>query len=147
MICNETLPPDFNPTTEVAAVHCFCDNHILLLKRAPGKKVEPDKWGVPGGKIYENESKYAAALREMYEETGLDLEQGKMVHLRSVPVRYPGFDFIFHIFRYDLETFPEEGRIKLTPEHTEYAWTKLADLESWDLMMDELACIKLIDNK
>ncbi len=45
------------------------NNKVLLLKR----KKEPYKgcWGLPGGKIEENETPEQAAIREVFEETNL----------------------------------------------------------------------------
>ena len=145
MLYPENPPDKFKPSMEVSAVHCFRDNKILLLKRAPDKKVEPGKWGVPAGRIHENESKLEAALREMHEETGINLKAGDLRYLSEIPVRYPGFDFNFHIFRCDMDTFPVQPSIRLNREHTDYAWADLFGLESWDLMMDELACIRLFE--
>ncbi len=60
-------PPVF--VTADAVVRCAA--HILLIQRGgyPGKGL----WAVPGGFIEQRESVYQSALRELQEETGLDL--------------------------------------------------------------------------
>ena len=49
------------------------DDKILMLKRAPTKKIAPNKWAGIGGHIEKEEYKtpMKACLRELEEETGL----------------------------------------------------------------------------
>ena len=47
---------------------------VLLLKRSPELTNFPGEWSFPGGKVEEeDESSFAAILREIEEETGLDI--------------------------------------------------------------------------
>lgn len=50
------------------------DGKILLIKR--GRPPYAGKWSVPGGKLLFGESIAEAIVREMREETGLDVEVG-----------------------------------------------------------------------
>jgi 8-oxo-dGTP pyrophosphatase MutT (NUDIX family) len=43
------------------------------LKQQPNDS-EANTWGVPGGKIGKTESAEASSMREVYEETGIDLK-------------------------------------------------------------------------
>ncbi|KKQ83342.1 MAG: NUDIX hydrolase [Candidatus Woesebacteria bacterium GW2011_GWA1_38_8] len=49
----------------------WCNEKVLLLKRAGNKKVDPGVYSGVGGKVEPHESFYAALLREIEEETGL----------------------------------------------------------------------------
>ncbi len=63
------------------------DGKILIIKRAG----EPFKgeWAVPGGRIEDDETAEQCLVREMKEETGLDVEPLMMTGLYSDPRRDP----------------------------------------------------------
>ena len=47
---------------------------VLLLKRSPDLVNFPGEWSFPGGKVEdEDESSFSAVLREIQEETGIDI--------------------------------------------------------------------------
>lgn len=56
----------------VGALIESADGKFLLAKNRPGG-VYPDCYLVPGGGVNEGETKQAALIREMLEETGIDL--------------------------------------------------------------------------
>lgn len=61
------------------------ENSILMVKQHHDEK---DIWMVPGGGIEEGESSMAAAVREMKEETGLDVEIDRLIwHTEEVSAR------------------------------------------------------------
>jgi len=49
------------------------DNKTLLLQQAKTAR-HPGKWGPPGGRVKDGESMIDAALREVKEETNLDIK-------------------------------------------------------------------------
>ncbi len=60
---------------------------ILLIKRS--KEPGAGLWAIPGGRIEDNETAEECMLREMKEETGLDIQIERMVSLYSEPDRDP----------------------------------------------------------
>ncbi len=54
---------------------CFVMNgdDVLLMKRAAHRRVFPDRYNGVGGHIEKSEDPYTGALREIREETGLDV--------------------------------------------------------------------------
>lgn len=60
---------------------------LLLIKR----KNEPykGKWALPGGFVEENEDLQIAALRELFEETGIHLQQMEQLKAFGKPHRDP----------------------------------------------------------
>lgn len=64
----------------------YKDGKVLLIKRAS----DPDKgkYALPGGYVDRGESIENAGIREVREETGLQVEIVKLVGIRSNPERY-----------------------------------------------------------
>ncbi len=52
---------------------------LILTRRAAGLRHHPDQWALPGGRIDDGESAEQAALRELAEEVGLDLNAGAVL--------------------------------------------------------------------
>lgn len=50
-------------------------NQIYLAQRSKNENVEPNKWGVPGGSVEQNESLEEALIREIKEETNCDITE------------------------------------------------------------------------
>jgi len=56
-------------------------------------------------------------------------------------VRFPDYDFIYHIFHEVLDELPE---VSINPgEHKDFQWVEPAKTLGLPLMMDEDACIKM----
>jgi 8-oxo-dGTP diphosphatase len=60
------------------------DDRVLLLRGAPTKRIWADKYNGIGGHIERDEDIYAAALREVHEETGLEVEDLRLVGLINI---------------------------------------------------------------
>jgi ADP-ribose pyrophosphatase YjhB (NUDIX family) len=54
------------------------EDRILLLRQAAG---DGRAWSLPGGKVEDGETLAGALVREMREETGLDVEAGRLLYL------------------------------------------------------------------
>lgn len=129
---------NFSPDYSVSAVYCFCDERMLIVKRAHDKKFEPDKWGVPAGKSESGEDHISCALREMKEETGITLDPERLVFVKEVFVVWENARFAFNIFRYSFDVLPE---VMLNAENTDYKWVTYSELGEYDLVRDERECI------
>jgi 8-oxo-dGTP diphosphatase len=57
------------------------DGHVLLMKRAPTKRIFPNRYNGLGGHIERDEDPFTSALREVKEESGLDVHD---LRLRGV---------------------------------------------------------------
>ena len=62
------------PATIAVVVH---NQQVLLVKRA--NPPDAGYWGFPGGKINRGESLQAAAVRELFEETGIRGHAGQII--------------------------------------------------------------------
>ncbi len=136
-------PRDFNPRFSI--VSCFCENDdkIILLQRCANKS-QGLRWGSPAGKIEGSETPDEAILRELHEETGINLKKDRITYFGKVFVRYSEYDFIYHIFHTKLS---EKTNIKIKEsEHIKFVWATPKEALDLPLVQDLDACIKLFYN-
>lgn len=65
----------------ILVVDIYIRNHLdqwLIQKRSPTKELAPNIWSITGGAAFSGEDSLTAALREVKEEIGIDLDAGKM---------------------------------------------------------------------
>jgi 8-oxo-dGTP diphosphatase len=74
-----------NPTPTVDCIIELPDERIVLIRRAK----PPVGWALPGGFVDEGEPLHRAAVREVKEETGLDVELVEQFFTYSDPKRDP----------------------------------------------------------
>lgn len=141
----EEKPKNFNDSMQVCAVYGWYEDKILLLKRSSDKKIAPGKWSVVAGKVDVNENLQNAALREFYEETNLNLIKDNLEYLKPIYVKWPGFDFVFHLFKYEFDSLPED--IKLNSENQDYKWVDFDSVDDYDLIDDEKDCMNIVFGK
>ena len=79
------------------AVRCYLikDNEVVVTKYKKGNKKE-GYYDIPGGKIEEGESPKQTAIREMKEETGINIQNLKYKGIMTI--EYPNRMFIFDTF-------------------------------------------------
>jgi len=136
-------PKNFNESVKVCAIYAFYENKLLLLKRSKNKQMQPGKWGVVAGKINPEEEMKNTALREFFEETGINLEIQKLKFIKEVYIKWEGFEFVFNIFKYKFDKLI--NNIKLNSENEDYKWVDLDSIKEYDLIKDELECLELIN--
>ena len=81
------------PFSTVDAIIEIEDGVVLIKRSNP-----PFGWAIPGGFVDYGESLENAVIREMKEETGLDLEDLRQFHTYSEPDRDPRFHTICTVF-------------------------------------------------
>ena len=79
------------------AVRCYLikDNEVVVTKYKKGNKKE-GYYDIPGGKIEEGEIPKQTAIREMKEETGIEIQNLKYKGIMTI--EYPDRMFIFDTF-------------------------------------------------
>lgn len=134
-------PENFKPRLEVAGCFVMVHDEALFLKRQENIS-EGGLWGLPGGKLEKGEDAVSAIHREVFEETGLVLEQ-PFIYLGKVYVRFPKVDFIYHMFEARLIDYPTD--IVLSPkEHSEYWWMTLEEALEVPMVPGCDECFELI---
>ena len=90
------------------AVRCYLikDNKVVVTKYKKGNRKER-YYDIPGGKIEEGELPERTAIREMKEETGLDVKN--LNYKGNIIIEYPNRIFDFDVFVCnDCEGEPQE---------------------------------------
>lgn len=100
---------------------------ILLLRRDPNDRDRPGEYDLPGGGIDQGESLVTGLVREIKEEVGLSIaeEQLAEIPLPNTVAYHSSKERHAFIMTIEAGASPE---IILSVEHTEYAWTALADV-------------------
>ena len=135
-------PSDFKDPQEIVGCFVECKGKILLLHRQDHKQ-HGNSYGPPGGKVDPEDASLDDAMRrEIFEETGLRIAEGKLQFIIDFYVRYPERDFIYHQYRTVFDEFP-----KVTvhdKEHKGYVWVTPEEALTMSLIHDEDECIKYV---
>jgi mutator protein MutT len=107
------------------------DGEILLEKRKnePGK----GKWSIPGGLVELGETVEQAVIREMKEETGLDVEKPEQVDVVDSITRDEKSEIKYHFVIVDYFLRLKGGELKASSDAEELRWVRLDELEHYDL--------------
>lgn len=92
--CGHSIPVYANPSPTVDVVIYHPDHGVVIIER----RNEPHGYALPGGFIDEGEQAETAAVREMREETGLDVELKGLLGVYSEPHRDPRKHTISTVF-------------------------------------------------
>lgn len=131
-------PEDFQPAVECSGVFIECHGEFLFLQTRAGK-LHARKWGIPGGKIEKRESPEQAAIREVFEETGLDLT-GCVSYTKTVYIKSE-IDFVWHMYQAE---FREKPAVTISAEHSSYNWLTLQEAMVLPLIPGEVQCIEVV---
>ncbi len=77
---------------DCVGVICFRRQDVLLIKRGTPPRI--GEWSIPGGRIEAGESEQCAALRELFEETGV---KAKLIEkVAMIPAHFEEEDYNLH---------------------------------------------------
>ena len=97
---------------------------ILLLLRSSDNDFQPNKWGLPGGKIEEGETPEEGTVRELKEETNLTAKSFRKVAEKPL-------DKDSTIYYYEVETEETEHLVSLdSEEHNNYCYMSVEEIKS-----------------
>ena len=107
------------------------DGKILLEKRKyePGK----GKWSIPGGLVELGENVEQTVIREVKEETGLDVEKPEHIDVVDNVVRDENGEVKYHFVIIDYFVKLKGGTLKAASDAEELKWVALNEVEKYDL--------------
>lgn len=117
------------------------DMDVLLLQRSDYEEQwMPNKIGLVGGGVEENEEPIDAVKREIKEEIGLEIEKfiEKFVLQRNE-------DSVEHMFI--AKYLGDNNDVKLNKEHQDYGWYSIDDIEKLDTVPNLLNYVKIVLTK
>jgi 8-oxo-dGTP pyrophosphatase MutT (NUDIX family) len=107
------------------------DGAVLLIRRT-----DNGNWALPGGAIEMNESVAEAAIRETFEETGIQIEVTGLLGVYSDPqhvIHFTSNDEIRREFSVVLTAWPVGGELDTSSESSEVRWVAPADLAGYTM--------------
>jgi ADP-ribose pyrophosphatase YjhB (NUDIX family) len=99
--------------------------HVLLARR--GRPPREGEWSLPGGKLEEKETLVAGVVREVREETGLDVRVERLVDVVEI------IDETFHYVILDYLCTPVGGALCAGDDCAEVLWVPVYDLADYDV--------------
>jgi 8-oxo-dGTP pyrophosphatase MutT (NUDIX family) len=100
-----------------AGVFFYSKNTERFLFLLRTDKKNPGNWGIPGGKIEDNETLIEGIQRECEEEIGYFPLKAKLIPIQ----KFINHSFVYHTFFCEIE---DEFIPKLNDEHCGYAWVE-----------------------
>jgi 8-oxo-dGTP diphosphatase len=102
-------------------------DRCLLLRRTTTSQGNPGRWDFPGGKVETGESFDRSVVREVREETGLEIFIVRVVGFAESESPEKRIAYII------LEGRRERGDVRLSEEHEEFQWAPIRSLPAMDL--------------
>lgn len=111
-----------NKSTDFVDIFVLVDNEVLCLRRANYLKFNRGKWCIPGGSSEMNENSSESIVRELKEETNININN-------------PKFEFIYQyennkstsVYSISLNEKPE---VKISREHAQYKWLTFEQIQN-----------------
>lgn len=106
----------------------FKGDKLLLIKRNKKSDFAGGCWDIPGGKMEYKETPEDALKREVYEETGLNINIENIISISSGinEKKKKQYISIVYLCKYN------SGDILLSDEHTDYIWLNINEAESYE---------------
>jgi 8-oxo-dGTP diphosphatase len=118
-------PADFNSRFEIVSCYVEHGDRFILLRRQLHKS-QGGRWGLPAGKAEPGEDLREAMVREIKEETGLEIPKEHLNYFDKTFHHHPECDFVYHMFSTKLDALPD---VKINPgEHQGFIWCMASDL-------------------
>lgn len=131
-------PADFSPSGEAAGCFIEVGPDLLYLKRAPSRPM-PNTWGIPGGKLEPGETPRQAVIREVQEETGIDIDALELQFIGTLYIVRTDWSYPFHLFAL---SFSEKPLVTINTEHTDIRWISAENATSLHLIPGGLETIQ-----
>jgi len=133
MIEQDSIDPRAYPDRPFVGVGTviFRDDEVLLGQR--GKLPRRDTWSIPGGAQEVGETFVEAAIREVREETGLEIEVLGLVDVVDSINRDDQGQVKYHYTLVDVVAEWRSGEAVAQDDLAAVKWVKIVDIDQYDL--------------
>ena len=122
-------PP--KPIVGVGAVIWNRHGEIVLIRR--GQEPRLGEWSIPGGRLEWGESVREGIIREVREETGLEVEIGGLIDVVDAVTRDASGEVVRHYVLIDFLVRPVAGTLSAGSDAAEARWVAYAALDEYVL--------------
>ena len=130
----------------VLAVLCTEDRKILITKRAMDKKWAAGHWEIPGGGAKAGENSYDAIVREVFEETNIDLtnNKGKLLYTYKRENPHEGDNYFVDVYGFNIS---EEAVLNIKTQEEEVDEFKLATINEIEAIAKQNEFLHFVSTK
>ena len=121
----------------------FRDDQVLLIKR--GKEPSLGQWSIPGGVVHTGETLKEAVIRELREETHLEVEVLALAKVLDRIFHDPDGRVAYHYVLVDFLCRPKGGELKPDSDAEDGRFVPLQELSSYSLPPHTLEVIRRAD--
>ena len=117
------------------------EKKILLLKRRKDSDWGGGKWSLVGGGIDDNETPKQACIREIKEETNIDIEEDNIYEILSLKRKNSEPEIVF------FTQFSNDSNIKLDGENDDWGFFSVSEIKEKDTVPQLIEYLKLAFKK
>ena len=111
-----------------ALIKDFTGTKFLILKRSKHELAFPGKWAFPGGKLENGETILTTLKREVFEETGLEIEDSKTYLKDFTFIRPDGHNVVGLNFLVKAKS----QEVIISTDFEDYAWVTPSEFKNYD---------------
>lgn len=134
-----------NPKTQVVTCFLYLNDRFLILQRARND-AQHNLWGIPGGKLDNEESPLGGLAREIKEETQIESYPDKFELLGAARSKTPSDgEYGLYLYAYCLS---EEPSVQINPEeHHSFRWVTMEEFEALSLLTAQREAYLFVKDK
>ena len=119
------------------------DNRVLIIQRSADEEAYPNLWEIPSGKREPFEKSEDAVVREVKEETGLDVEVVMPISVFEFKVEKP--DEIRDATQINfLVKLKGDQEVKISDEHQNFAWITKDEIDNYEISRETKDVVKKV---
>lgn len=115
---------------------------IVRESNSYSEDLNEEKWDVVGGRIDPEESLFEGLKREVFEETGLEVEIGSIITVNEKFQMIKGQEV--HVIRINFNCTTSHDEVVLSEDHDKYEWIDRKDIERYPIYEDVKEVLKMV---